>query len=186
MFVVQSVRSEWVFSFLRANAVARKEGIEIGARPRFRGKVLISNEGHIRLENRVLIDARVEPVRLSTLPGGQLIIEERVFINYGCDIAAAGLVRIGPWCRIGTRVSICDHNGYAIDANNPDVPLPVLIGADVMIGRNSIILPGVRIGRGALIAAGSVVTKDVAESMMVGGNPARPIKRLSMPPSFHR
>jgi acetyltransferase-like isoleucine patch superfamily enzyme len=183
---VQSVRHEYIFSFLRANAVARREGVDVGARPRFMGRVLIANEGRMRLADRILIDARVESVRLSTLPGGELIIDERSFINYGCDITAASHVRIGAWCRIGTRVSIADHNGYSVDANNPDAPEPVVIGPDVMIGRGSIILPGVTIGRGALVAAGSVVTKDVAESMMVAGNPARPIKHLAMPPGFHR
>jgi acetyltransferase-like isoleucine patch superfamily enzyme len=183
---VQSVRHEWIFSFLKANVVARKEGVDLGARPRFMGKVLIANEGRMRLADRILIDARVEPVRLSTLPGGELIIDERVFINYGCDITAAAQVRIGAWCRIGTRVSIADHDGHPVDANNPDVAEPVVIGSDVMIGRNSIILPGVTIGRGSVVAAGSVVTKDIPECMLYAGNPARPIRHLAMPQGFHR
>ena len=53
----------------------------------------------------------------------------------------------------------------------------VLVGDDVWIGANSVILPGVKIGDGAVIAAGAVVTKDVEPYMIVGGVPAKPIKK---------
>lgn len=56
---------------------------------------------------------------------------------------------------------------------------PVVIGDDVWIGTRVIILPGVKIGKGAILAAGAVVTKDVAEYAIVGGNPARLIKSRS-------
>ena len=51
-----------------------------------------------------------------------------------------------------------------------------MVGNDVWIGRNSVILPGIHIGDGAIIAAHSVVTKDVPSYAMVGGNPAKMIK----------
>lgn len=54
---------------------------------------------------------------------------------------------------------------------------PVTIGNDVWIGRRVIILPGVTIGNGSVVAAGSIVTRDVEEYTVVGGNPARVIKR---------
>lgn len=54
---------------------------------------------------------------------------------------------------------------------------PIVVGSDVWIGSRAIILSGVRIGHGAIVAAGSVVTKDVAPYTLVGGNPARLIKR---------
>ena len=55
--------------------------------------------------------------------------------------------------------------------------LPVHIGKNVWIGANSVILPGVTIGNNAVIAAGSIVTKDISEGVIVGGNPARFIKQ---------
>jgi len=53
---------------------------------------------------------------------------------------------------------------------------PVIIGDDVWIGTRVVILPGVNVGKGAILAAGAVVTKDVPEYAIVGGNPARFIK----------
>ena len=53
---------------------------------------------------------------------------------------------------------------------------PIIIGDDVWIGGHVIVLPGVHVGNGAILAAGAVVTKDVPEYAIVGGNPARVIK----------
>ena len=52
-----------------------------------------------------------------------------------------------------------------------------VVGNDVWFGRNCVILPGVKIGDGAIVAAHSVVTKDVAPYTLVGGNPAKPLKK---------
>ncbi|QHN17479.1 hypothetical protein GII30_11080 [Gordonia amarae] len=57
-------------------------------------------------------------------------------------------------------------------------PKPVVIGPRVWVGANSTIVPGVRIGEGAIVAAGSVVTKDVAPNTIVGGVPAKPIREI--------
>ncbi|UIJ36525.1 acyltransferase [Allobranchiibius sp. GilTou73] len=59
----------------------------------------------------------------------------------------------------------------------------IQVGEDVFIGARSVILPGVSIGDRALVAAGSVVTKDVPPEMVVGGNPARVIRRAFNGPS---
>jgi len=66
------------------------------------------------------------------------------------------------------------------DFSSPDLPLvvgPIELGEDVFVGARAFILPGVRIGNGALVAACAVVTKDVAPWTVVGGNPARFIKQ---------
>jgi len=60
----------------------------------------------------------------------------------------------------------------------PPSSTPVIIEDDVLIGANAVILEGVRIGKGAVVAAGSVVTKDVEPETVVAGTPAKPIKRV--------
>jgi acetyltransferase-like isoleucine patch superfamily enzyme len=57
---------------------------------------------------------------------------------------------------------------------------PVIIEENVWIGANAVILPGVKIGKNSIVGAGSIVTKDVEENVIVAGNPARIIKRLDV------
>jgi len=62
-------------------------------------------------------------------------------------------------------------------AQTAHILLPVNIGENVWIGANSVVMPGVTIGNSAVIAASSIVTKDISEGVIVGGNPARFIKK---------
>lgn len=103
-------------------------------------------------------------------------------------LSKIGIIRIGSFCSIARNVHIQEYNhdykrptSYFIQSNifgksmRADVVSKgdISIGHDVWIGANSIILTGVRIGVGAVIAAGSVVTKDVADYSIVGGVPAK-------------
>jgi acetyltransferase-like isoleucine patch superfamily enzyme len=83
-------------------------------------------------------------------------------------------------------VTITDNSHGRTDADSLDVPPahrdivskgPVIIGKNVWIGDKATILPGVKIGDGAVIAANAVVTKDVPAKCVVAGSPARPIAR---------
>lgn len=94
---------------------------------------------------------------------------------------------IGEWCTLDGRdkLTIGDHVDIATgvmiynsqhDINDPDfkaISAPVEIGDYVFIGPRAIILPGIKVGRGAVVGAGAVVTKDVAEFTVVGGVPAK-------------
>lgn len=93
-----------------------------------------------------------------------------------------GRTKIGKHVMMGPDVCIFTRNHKF---NRTDIPMdqqgvaeerPVTIEDDVWIGAKAIILPGIRIGTGAVIAAGAVVTKDVPDYAMVGGNPARILK----------
>ena len=166
--------------------LARRQGVTVGHRVRLLGTVRVFNKGAMRFHDRVLIDGRHEPIIISTFDLGQLVIEEGVFMNYGSDIACALSIRIGAYTRIGPRVTIGDHNAHPIDAATPDTPAAIDIGEDVWLGRNSIVLPGVTIGRGTLVAAGSIVTKSLPECVIAAGVPAKTIRDITMPPGFHR
>ena len=112
--------------------------------------------------------------------GYNIRLGDKVFVNYNCVILDINEVSIGDRTQIGPMVQIyaADHPR---DAESRRAGLefgrPVKIGADVWIGGGAIIVPGVTIGDGAVIGAGSVVTRDVAPGAIVGGNPARVLKK---------
>ncbi len=93
-----------------------------------------------------------------------------------------GKITIGKGVMMGEEVIIMTQN-HKFDRT--DIPMcqqgfqkeePVIIEDDVWIGARVLILPGVKVGKGSILAAGAVVTKDVPEYTIVGGNPARVIK----------
>lgn len=113
------------------------------------------------------------------IPFDKVEIGDNSGIGYN---ARLGSVIIGDDVMMGPDVIILSRNH---DYTNINAPMrlqgateenPVIIGADVWIGARVIMLPGVRIGRGAIIGAGSVVTNDVPDNTIYGGNPARRIK----------
>jgi maltose O-acetyltransferase len=113
--------------------------------------------------------------------GGVLEICEGAYINYGCSIAARKLVRIGPDCRIGTHAMITDNNFHHLEPELRDeIPesAPVILEANVWLGGRVIVLPGVTIGAGSAVGAGSVVTHDIPPRSLAVGVPARVIKDL--------
>jgi acetyltransferase-like isoleucine patch superfamily enzyme len=87
-------------------------------------------------------------------------------------------IEIGDDCMIayGVQITTATHDYNAEKMNKTYLTEPVKIGSDVWIGINAIILPGITIGDGALIAAGAVVNKDVPKNAIVGGVPAKIIK----------
>lgn len=111
--------------------------------------------------------------------GQNIHIGENVFINSGCRFQDQGGIWLGDGALIGHNVVIAtlDHD---LDPASRQVmhPKPVVIGNDVWIGAGAIIVPGVRIGDGAVVGAGSVVTRDVEPRNVVVGSPARVIKRI--------
>ena len=93
------------------------------------------------------------------------------------EIHVAEKVIIGKHCRISWDCVIMDRN-YHGTGNEPEIIKPVAIEDDVWIGCRAIILPGVTLGEKSVIAAGSVVTKDVPSYTVVAGNPAKFIKKI--------
>lgn len=90
------------------------------------------------------------------------------------------LISIGDRVTITSRVRVLTHDGSTCLVTDDEGVrfqryLPVTIGDDVFIGVNSIILPGVNIGSRVVVAAGSVVTRDIPSDVVVAGNPARVI-----------
>ena len=106
-------------------------------------------------------------------------IGKRVFINAGCQFQDQGGITIGDDVLVGPQTIIATLN------HDPDpdkrggmFAKPVVIGNKVWLGARVTICPGVRIGEGAIVAAGAVVTKDVPPRTVVAGVPAKVIKQI--------
>ena len=113
--------------------------------------------------------------------GKNIKIGKNVFINACCRFQDQGGIEIGDGSLIGHNTTIATLNHDF----NPDKranlhPSPVKIGKNVWIGSDSTILPGVEIGDGAVIGAGSVVTKNVPANSIAVGSPARVIKQIEI------
>ena len=156
----------------------------------------------IRFENRVPISVR-GPLRIIKNNGSIKVGEFTEFWPgvklscFGKDSQLKARITIGRNCSIGDRTEI--HAGERVEIGNnviiawdcvimdrdyhstsqeSEVLRPVTIGNNVWIGCKAIILKGVTIGEGAVVAAGAVVTKDVAPFMLVAGNPALVIREV--------
>lgn len=168
------------------------------ARPRWYIRLLAPLYQHRGRGSKIYSSVRLDcpPYRRFFL-GKQSVIE-----SYCCINNAVGDVVIGDHTRIGIHntiigpVCIGNHVNLAqgitvtaLNHNFEDVTKrideqgistkPVIIGDDVWIGANAVVLPGVTIGRHCVVAAGAVVTKDVPDHSVVGGVPAKILKTLS-------
>ena len=106
-------------------------------------------------------------------------IGERVFINSGCKFQDQGGIFIGNDCLLGHNATLCTINHNPNPEHRGDMTFkPIRIENKVWLGANVTICPGVTIGEGAVVAAGAVVTKDVEPRTVVGGVPAKFIKKV--------
>ncbi|UQC79242.1 galactoside O-acetyltransferase [Colletotrichum lupini] len=121
------------------------------------------------------------PVRMDY--GYNVKLGKNVYINFNsvwidtCTIEVGDRTLIGPNCSFYSAAHPLDpvlRNG----TRGPEYGKPIKIGSDCWFGGNCIVLPGVTIGRGVTVGAGSVVTKDVPDFVAVAGNPARVIREV--------
>jgi len=144
----------------------------------------------VRLGTRSMLQAKV----LFDRDGASLSVGDRTFVGSSV-IVIASRVEIGDDVLVAWGCTIVDHDSHAMKFSDrkDDVARwldgkkdwgsveikPVTIGDKAWIGLNAVILKGVTIGEGAVVAAGSVVTHDVAPYAVVAGNPARVVRELS-------
>lgn len=98
------------------------------------------------------------------------------FINEGVEITCASKITIGEGATIARDVVIRDYDGHSIEEPDYKIAKPITIGKHVWIGNRAMILKGITIGDGAIIAAGAIVTKDVPAGVVVAGVPAKIVK----------
>jgi acetyltransferase-like isoleucine patch superfamily enzyme len=115
------------------------------------------------------------------LNGRKVALGERNVINFGCLLDGRVYpIIFGNDVSIGPEASILTLGHDPQSGSFADKGGPVILGDRAWIGYRALVLPGVTIGEGAVVAAGAVVTRDIAPYTIVGGNPAREIgKRAS-------
>lgn len=112
--------------------------------------------------------------------GKNITVGKNVFINACCHFQDQGGITLGDNCLVGHNVVFATLNhGFAPEERQSMLPAPIVVGRNVWIGSNSTILQGVTIGDNSIIAAGSVVTKDIPANVIVAGVPARFIRSIS-------
>lgn len=117
-------------------------------------------------------------VSIVVAANARLVIKEAL-MNNNARIYCSKHIEIGEEVLIGDNVSVRDTDNHRIyyEGHVQEISSPVIIEDHVWIGINSTILKGVRIGKGAIIAAGSVVTKDIPAGCLAGGIPAKVLKQ---------
>ncbi len=153
----------------------------IGSRVRLQGKPRVINRGRMLIGQRVRLDSTAATLELVTEADGVLDVEDHVFLNFGCNIAATKLIRIGAYSLLGPYCMLMDNSYHCVEPERrlerPESQ-PIILEPNVWLGARTIVLPGITIGEGSCVGAGSVVTKDVPRRTFVAGVPAQTVRSL--------
>ena len=157
------------------NAVVENRGwFWFGFKPGFMSST-VAGSLHLENNSKLVIDGKVvvgPGVRLYV--GEQAVLElEDVYINSDSNIMCYKHVKIGKGTIIGCDVVILDSDQHLIVREDFEMRKPILIGSHVWIGSRAMILKGVTIGSGSVVACGAVVNRNVPENTLVAGVPAK-------------
>jgi len=160
-----------------------------GSKPRINQPVLFNGVGQIFCGNNVSFGVGASPSFFSQYgylevrhTSAHITIGDNVAINNNCCFISNGAgITIGDYCCLGVNVTILDSDFHSLDPvarlnKRPGMNKAVIIGANVFIGNNVLILKGATIGDNSVVAAGSVVSKDIPSNVIAAGNPCE-IKR---------
>jgi acetyltransferase-like isoleucine patch superfamily enzyme len=165
----------------------RIHGVVYGSK--LRGNLcIIKNRGKIEIGNNVSLNSYPDGELFKTgllthLDSASIRIGDNCLLN-GAVVHSNDKITIGDDCMFGPGVVILDNDSHNISIDPTTRrkgkidTSPVIIGNNVWIGMHSIIMKGVHIGDNSIVAAGSVLTKDVPPNQLFGGNPAGFLKNL--------
>lgn len=151
--------------------------LEVGHNVTIQCKTIIRDPKNITMKDNVHIGREV--VISSEIPTASLIIGSNSQISQKCSIDYTGNLIIGEQCTLSEEVMIQTHD-HGLDPRSAPIPITLNISDGVWIGIRTTILHQVNtIGKNSIVAACSIVTKDVPENVIVAGNPARIIRHLN-------
>lgn len=185
-----------VIKEIRTKILLRKNNIIVRGKIHLKGYPIIelSENCRIELHDNITLNSinkryhvnMHSPVKLRAFAKGANILIKKNTRIHGTCVHATKYIEIGERCLIGANCQIFDGSGHDVYMDIPSQRIyskgyskPVIIGDDVWIGINSIILPGTKIGRGSVIRAGSIVVGKFPDFSLLSGNPARIIKDLT-------
>lgn len=165
------------FRFLAAKVYLRN-CTRVGRWVSVNGRPVIDNRGEMIFGDEVRVWSTIVQAKLYTGKGGKLVVGKNSRLN-GVHIDVRKLVSIGENVRIAPYTIILDSDFHDVnDHFSEGASREIYIEDDVWIATRATILKGTRIGRGSVVAAGAVVTKDVPPYCIVAGVPAKVIKSL--------
>lgn len=177
-FLIRVKLSNRFFSYLR-KIFFELQGLKIGKGTNL-PKVNITWPHQVKIGNNCKLEQNIS-FKFDGIykPGPNIIIQDDVFIGAFSEFNIRKSISIKSNCLIASGVKFIDHDhGFSKENlinKQQGVELGITINEDVWIGANAIILKGVEINKGAIIAAGSVVTKNVPSFEIWGGVPAKKI-----------
>jgi len=171
-------------------------GIKYGKNLKVNGRIFIkvNRKGAISIGDNFILNSRFSSnlVGITNHAALQCIGIGKILIGDSCGFtspvfSSRKLIQIGNNVKLGGNVRLFDHDYHSLDYLNRRLvksdsdnvkSSPILIGHDVFIGTNCIILKGVTIGEKSIIGTGSVVTKDIPPNVIAAGNPCKVIKQI--------
>jgi maltose O-acetyltransferase len=173
--VLQRVRRATALARGRALLAGCEVGDHVLVHGALAGALQVERRGRIVVGSRCVFVGGPFPSTLHVERDGKLEIGRECYFNYGARFDVHHTVHLGERCMFGSYVRVSDAPRK-----------PVIIGNDVWVAHGAVIQPGVTIGDGAVISAGSVVTTDVPAGMLAMGDPARMMsQRLTVPGGPH-
>jgi FkbH-like protein len=162
--------------------VALRDCDAVGPGARVVGRVRVQNQGEIRIGSGLSLIASYVPVELVTGPAGRIEIGDRVWINFGCVLSARRGITIGDGSQLGQHCIVADSDDPESAEGAEHDAKPIVLGKDVWVAGRVTLRPGVTIGDGSVVTAGSVVETDIPPGVIAGGIPARVIRQLGDQP----
>jgi len=157
-------------------------GVEIGARPRFVGAPYVRCRGTLSVGDDFVFRSRPVQSHLVIDVGARLVIGHRVAFDHGASVSCSSEITVGDDVRIGPFVTVLDLDYHEVqDRMKAGVAKPIRIGAGARLGARVTVLRGAVIGEGAVIEAGSTVSRAIPPHVRAGGVPARVLGDASLP-----
>lgn len=182
----KQIRIGKMFAVLKGAVILPIKANSVGRLGRIAGRLMVRNKGKLIIGANVSFHAKPFPSSISVDKQAKLWVGDNVFFNYGLDIGCTKSIRIGDNTIIGPMVNIIDTNFHPVDVEDQSFSKDIVIRDNVWIGRGVLILPGITIGQNSVIAAGSVVTRNIPDNVLAGGTPAKVIREIRVPREWVR